>query len=169
MSEIYDLSIKQLEILDMLFWEDDEQEIERLNKKLHEIQGSAENTVRFLSEILLETRAVKEARKEAKQKAEKRLKTAENAEQRLRDRILQIMQTFDIKKVYGDLCDIRQQANPVSVQYAVDFDPKSLPAQCINIVPAQYKPIASEVKKLIESGEYVPGVELIQTVGIRVS
>lgn len=169
MSRIHDLTQQQLELLDLLYFEDNEQEIERLNKKLGEIKDSAENTIRFLSDILLETRAIKEARKEAKQKADKRLKTAENAEQRIKDRILQIMETFDVKKVDCELCDIRQQLSNPSVVYEDGFDYSKLPASCVTVVPESIKPIAAEVKKLLESGIELSGVELIRKNGIRIS
>lgn len=172
--KIYELTQKQIEILDALFWldendEEDAKEIEYLNKKLSEIQGSAENTIKFLSGIWLETRAIAAQRKEAKQRAERRLKIAENAEERIKNVILNIMQTFDIKKVSGDLCDVRTQLSPGSVSYEDGFNIDSLPDDCIKIIPEEHKAIAAEVKKHLDAGEEIPGVSIVKTLGLRIS
>jgi len=43
-----------------------------------------------------------------------------------------------------------------------------LPKQCVDIVPEQLKPIAKEIKALIDAGEDVPGCWVEQAVGVRV-
>lgn len=174
MSKIYQLTEDQRDILDRLYFldendEEDVKEIEYLNKKLSEIHVSAERTIEFLSGIWLETRAINAQRKEAKQRAERRLKTAENAEERIKNRILTIMETFDIKKVSGDLCDIRMQLSPGSIVYDESFNVDLLPSYCVKVIPEERKPIAAEVKKYLEDGESIPGVSIVKSLGVRIS
>ena len=175
MSRINELTQDQEEILNLLFVlddsdEEDQEQIEYLNKKLNMIRGSAESTILFLNSIWLELRAIAEKRKEAKQRAERRQKTAENAEKRLKNRIIEIMETFDIQKVVDDSTGegIRTQMSPGTLVFGNDFDYSTLPQECRKEVPAQIVPIDAEIKKLLKNGFAFDGIELVKSLGIRV-
>ncbi|MGZ7118235.1 MAG: siphovirus Gp157 family protein [Methanobacterium sp.] len=171
MANIYELTQDQEEIVNLLFSlddadEQDAQEIEYLNKKLSAIRGSAENTILFLNGIYLELKAIAEKRKEAKIKAQKRQTTAENAQERLKNRIIELCDTFDIEKVIDDESGlgIRTQLSPGSIKYDDNFDYSKLPIHCRE---TKIVPINSEVKEYLKDGGVISGVEIVKSVGIR--
>jgi len=173
MAKIYDLTVEQQDLIDQLFWldsedEDDVTEILRLERNLSKIRESAENTVEFLAGIYLELRAIADARKEATRKAAKRQKTAENAEQRLKDKLLEIMQIFDIKKVSGDLCDVRTQYGPAALVVDDELDPRVLPLEFVDIIPQHYKMKNKEIKEFLKDGGELEGCHLVQKLGVRI-
>lgn len=175
MSTINELSKEQEEILNILFALDDEDEedlekIEFLHKRLNHIHGSAENTVLFLNGIWLECRDIASKRKEANQRAERRQKTADNAEKRLKNRIIEICETFDIKKVINNETGegIRTQMSPGSLVYDnTKFNIDRVPEYCKEIIPEHAIPINKEIKKLIDSGVKIEGAEIVKSLGIR--
>jgi hypothetical protein len=170
MTKIYYLGLEQSEILDSLFWldeneEEDAKEIEKLKKDLFRIRSDATNTLEFLSGILLESKAILEAREEAKRRAERRRKTAEKSVEKLTGVIEYIMRQFEIQKFSTDLCDCRLQYGPPGLQYAEGFNAMFLPTDCYKL---EYKPIAAEIKKHIEAGEVIDGVELVRKESLRI-
>jgi 50S ribosomal subunit-associated GTPase HflX len=172
MAKIHDLTNDQEEILNLLFCldesdEQDKEQIEYLNKKLNLVRGSAESTILFLNKIYMEARDISEKRKEAKIKAQKRQTTAENAAERLKNRIIEICEVFDVQKVIDedDGVGVRTQLSPGSIKYAEDFDYSKLPIHCRK---TEIVPINKEVKALIDAGTIIPGVEIVKNLGIRV-
>lgn len=174
MSRINALNLEQSELLDELFFLDesdpeDAEQIERLTNRLGQIKGSAASTVEFLSVILLESRALLEAREDVKRRAEKRRKTAENATERLKSVILRIMTDFDIKKISGEACDVRTQLSPGKLVYSPGFDITYLPGDCVETIPEVKNPITAKVITLIKEGFEIEGVEIIKELGLRIS
>jgi len=172
MANIHELTADQEEILNLLFCldETDESDIEQiayLEKKLTLIRGSAESTILFLNKIYLESRDIAEKRKEAKQRAERRQKTAENAAERLKNRIIDLCKTFDIEKVVDDEdgIGVRTQLSPGSVKYPEKYDYNKLPIHCRK---TEIVPINKEVKAWIDAGNVIPDVEIVKNLGIRV-
>ena len=170
MTKIYELDQQQSEILDRLYWldensEEDAEQVERLKKDLLKIRDSAENTVAFLSNILLESRAILEAREEVKRRAERRRKTAERSVERLTTIIEHILRKFELKKVVCESCDISIQKNPPSLVYAKDFDPATLPPDTFQVI---YKPLNKEIKAYMENGATFDGITLQQTESLRI-
>jgi hypothetical protein len=170
MTRIYKLNIQQQDILDRLYFldeneEEDAKEILLLKKDLLKIRGDASKTLEFLSGILLESKAILEAREEAKLRAERRRKTAQSSVDRLTGVIEYIMRQFEVQKFSTDLCDCRLQYGPPGLQYAEGFNAMFLPADCYKL---EYKPIASEIKKHIEAGEELEGVELVRKESLRI-
>lgn len=170
MAKIYELTEQQNEILDQLFWLDDQDEedaakIELLKKELLKIRGSAESTLEFLSKILLESRAILAAREESKRCSERRRKAAEKNVERLTNVCEHIMSKFDIKKISLEECDITLQMGPPGLEYAPNFDPSSLPTDCYKL---EYKPIAKEIKARIDDGEQFEGIMLVRRESLRV-
>jgi Siphovirus Gp157 len=170
MAKIYELTQQQSEILDRLFWldendEEDIQEIEKLKIDLYKIHASAERTLEYLVPILLETRALLAGREEAKRRAERRRKTAETAERRLVGVIEYIMQKFDIRKLSTEYADISLQMSPGSVAFEDNIDWDLLPEDCYKI---EYKGISSAIKEHLKNGDVLPGVWIEKKEGLRV-
>jgi hypothetical protein len=166
--KILDLTNEQTEILDRIYWlseEEDAAEIERLNRDLVRVKESAKGTLTFLSGLLLESRAILVAREDAKRRAEKRRKTAENATIRLQTTVEYMMSTFEIKKIALDDCDLSLQWSPGSLQYSNDFDPTLLPEDCFQVTST---PVSSAIKARLLDGEELPGVEIVKVETLRI-
>jgi Siphovirus Gp157 len=149
---IYQLSTLQQELIDSLYWEDDEDKAEYLQACLDKVEGDVKQKLEYLSTVLAEIRAITEARTKASQESRKRQQVAENAEERLKNFILDAMKQFSIKKVDGKhrsiiLCPGRER-----IVYPDDFDAMELPEFARKTIIV-VNPIAEEVKKLIEDGE----------------
>jgi len=162
MAKIYELKAEQQDLLDKLFWipEGDEEEVS-IQRELDKIQGTIERKLEFLSSVLLEATAIKNAKVDAVRKMQIGIKTAENAENRLKAFILETMSDFEIKKVFGSMCNVTLCAGRESLDYAEDFDPVLLPNDCYNI-KTEIKPIADVIKEHINNGEEIPGVSIIK-------
>jgi hypothetical protein len=76
------------------------------------------------------------------------------------------MRQFEIQKIACGECDMRLQYGPPGLQYAERFNAMHLPADCYKL---EYKPIASEIKKHIEAGEELEGVELVRKESLRIN
>ena len=164
MAKIYELKIEQQDLLDKLFWipEGDEEEVS-IQRELDKIQGTIERKLEFLSGVLLEATAIKNAKVDAVRKMQIGIKTAENAENRLKAFILETMSDFEIKKVFGSMCNVTLCAGRESLNYAEDFDPVLLPSDCYNIdIITEINPIADVIKEHINNGEEIPGVSIIK-------
>jgi len=172
MSRIYDLTQEQEELLNGLCFldsddPDDQEERARIERKLEKIRGSAESTVDFLLGIYLEAKTIASARKEAAQAMQRRQKQAEREEERLKSRILEIMQIFDIKRVDGEYAGVSRYLSSGSVYIDDDLDLNTLPDNCRREIPASVEPVKSEIAKRLKAGEDVPGCELIRSEVLR--
>jgi hypothetical protein len=174
MSRINDLTQQQTELLDQIYFldQDDEQdaeELDRLYKSLEKTRGDISNMLEWLAKIKVEMKAITEGRGEVARKATKRLRSAENTEKRMGDFILSIMINNDINKVNGEMLDIRTQLSPGRLVYVNGFDVDSLPYECIKIIPEQHVPVAAEIARRIKEGWKFDGVELVKEFGLRIS
>lgn len=174
MATIFDLTEQQTEILSLLYWldedaEDYEEQKQRLESKLASIKGNAENKVDFLSGIYLETRAMLEQRTEARKLAQRREKSAANAEDRIKQTIMSLMTTFELSKVEGRLCNVSRYQSDGKIIFNSNFSVDLLPDSMKKYIPASIDPLPTEIKKAIKSGEYVPGCELIKSDVVRFS
>lgn len=174
MSRINDLTTKQTELLDQIYFldpddEEDAKELEQLYKSLERTRGDIAGMLEWLAKIKVEMKAVTEGRAEVARKATKRLRSAENAEKRMGEFILNIMINNDIKKVNGDTLDIRTQLSPGKLVYSGWFDVDSLPDECIKIIPEQHVPVAAEIARRLKEGFELDGVELVKELGLRIS
>lgn len=149
---IYDLTKQQQALIDILYWEDDPDQAEALQSAINSIEGEVKHKLEYLSTVLAELKATTEARKKAAQEARKRQEVSENAENRLKELILVTMQHFDIKKINGKHKSITLCPGREKIVYPDDFDVMELPEHARKTI-SETKPIAEEVKKLIEEGE----------------
>lgn len=167
---LYELSQQQQEILDYLYFlnlDEDSQERNFFNAKLNQIRGSAESKVEFLSTLLLESKQISEARREAEKRATKRKKVSENIESRLRDKILEVMQTFNIKKVEGQFANVsRYQMKKLCNMD--NFDVTTLPDDLKIVIPQEILPIKIAILNRLKDGEEFEGLYLVETDCLRV-
>jgi outer membrane protein assembly factor BamA len=113
MSTVYELKQEQQELLDRIYWlDEDDTEADIIKRQLEQIEGSVERKLAYLTSVLAEAIAVSrvttEARKEAQARLELKEKRAKRAEDKLRQFILQTMQDFSISKVEGDILNVSQ-------------------------------------------------------------
>ncbi len=168
MASINELSFDQQKLIDILFWEEDEETIELINQKLKAIRGSAEQKVAYLIGVMLELRAISEAREDAYRRTKKRLETARNAEARIRNFITQTMLQFDIKKVDGDLAGVTVCLGKEKLVYSESFDVTELPDNAY-MTKVEYKPIAVEIMNLLKAGQEIDGVAIVKEPYIRLT
>lgn len=157
MSKIYDLTQEQHELINQIYWlddsnEDDTVEIDILNKKLTKIRNSAEKTLEFLSKIYMELHYTLTERVDEENRLKELVKTANARTKRQQlhvDRIksvmLNICQTFDIKSLATNYCDIRMKTNPGRIVYAENFDAENLPFDFYQNIPAHKEPLTKEL------------------------
>lgn len=173
MATVYELNKEQQELLARLYWEEeDSEETIRLQVDLDKIYGSVEQKLRFLSSLLIEAHAVADARKLAVDRAKRRAVTAANVEARLEDFIKATMEQFGIKKVEGELCNVTWCAgresvkldgsNVKSITYEDGFDCRNLPYDCYEAVTV-LRPKKDAIKKHLQDGDDLDGVELVKT------
>ncbi len=151
---IYELTRQQKDLLDILFWEDYEDRQSAINDALAKIEGEITQKLEYLSDVLAEARAITEAREEAKRSAERRFKTALNAEARIEDLILETMKQFGIKKVSGKHKNVTLCQGRELIVYPEDFDVMELPEDARKTT-IETKPIYTAVLDLIKNDEIV--------------
>jgi hypothetical protein len=149
---IYELTQQQKDLLDILFWEDDEDKQSAINDALAKIDCEITQKLAYLSDILAESRAITEAREEAKRSAERRFKSALNAEARLEELILETMKQFNIKKVSGKHKNVTLCQGKEAIVYPDDFDVMELPEDARKTT-IETKPIYTAVLDLIKNDE----------------
>lgn len=175
MPTLNDLKKEQIELLDELYWmdEQDNEEKDYLDKKLSTLYLSVESKLNFLSGLLREARDISDARAEALDRAKARLKTSENVQKRLNDFIKLQMQSFGIKKIKGDLCNItlcegRERTvllwDEKERYEFVDFNYSTyLPEDCCEVIEVTGAKIDRKaLLQHLQNGETFPGVELVK-------
>lgn len=150
MGKIFQLTQQQIELKNKLFYldsndEEDAELIEEIERELHNIHGSAENTLVFLYGILNESKAEVAARsavvdyikKNDLLRAQRREKVAESAVERLNATIIRIIDTFDLHDVnLPDGSTINKKLNPGKLiinEQALDLD--ALTESLTQIIP----------------------------------
>jgi hypothetical protein len=167
MAYIHELKEDQQNIIDELFFLDPNDEIDQdkitlLYSKLANITGSVEHKLEFLVGILCEVEANESARKDLADKAQKRLKTATNAAERMRKLIRETMIEFNIKKISGDYADVRIHDGREIVFIPEGYDCKKLPEYYVTYAPESYTPKKREITKALKEGILIDGLELIR-------
>jgi hypothetical protein len=198
MTKIYELNQAQQELLDRLYWLNDDdpadnEEIESIKKELSKVRDSAENTIQFLSGLLLSFNydtsvhddevkrllALADKAKKRKQKAEKNAERIENI-------MLYMFKKFDIGKVSTKHGDFAPTITPGAVVYADDFDIDYIPENFVTMVPSYKEPVTKEIMAFLRSKIYdpetkkldtntttvydhgIPGVSLVRKEGVKI-
>ena len=164
MTSTIELTEQHQELIDELYFisDDDTDNSEAVQKRLEAIQGKVESRINWLSSVLLECKMNTLARKEAKDRATKRLATSVNAEARIKDYITQLMNDFNIKKLECDECTLTKQKGRETVFFPVDFDYMLLDSQYKKIVPEIVVPDKNAISKALKAGEEVCDLGLLR-------
>ncbi len=192
MSKIYELTEAQTELLSRLYWlnesdEEDAEEIASIKKELTKIRGSAENTLEFLSGLLLSFNYDASVHEDEKkrllalsEKAKKRQISAEKNAERIEGIMCYMFRKFNIEKVSSRYGDFARTITPGAVKYGETFDVNRLPEKFVKIVPEHKEPNGKELmaalrakiedKKLqtIVVVDELQGVSLVRKEGIKV-
>ncbi|MFA5166767.1 MAG: siphovirus Gp157 family protein [Candidatus Paceibacterota bacterium] len=176
MTKIFELKAQQQELLDQLFFLDDEEdasEIDYIKLNLDSIVGDVEHKLRYLSEIYIEADGQEKLSAYAfsigVDRLTKDIRRKQRVKERLKDFILETMKTFDIKKVKGDLCSLSRSESQGSVVIDETFKDFKLPDDCIEKIPASFKILKTEIAKHLKAGEEIPGCSLVKKQILRLS
>ena len=155
MSKIYDLNQEQLDLLDALSWKDaeeDAEEIAEIEKRLMQIRGSAENTLKFLSNIYLQLGYDLSVKKDEETRlkalvaeAAKRAKMAARERDRVSSIMVRIMKEFNIDKFSTGYSDFKRTIAPGEVIYRPDFDVRKLSEFYVRTIPERQEPNGKEI------------------------
>jgi hypothetical protein len=168
--KIYELKQQQQEILDELYWcEEDSERAEIIQDQLNKIEGSIDRKLSFLTSVLAESIALSKLATERKiiaaERLERKEKQAKRAEEKLREFILSVMRDFDIKKVEGEILNVSRYERDTVIQLP-DFDIDKLPINLIKVTKVVDK---TAVNNELKEGWNVDGFELVKKTCLRIS
>ena len=163
---IYELTQQQQELLDTLFFDDENEEL--LLQQIAQIKGTVEHKLEYLSKILMEAKAVEASREDALARAETRYIQSTCATQRLKEFMRESMINFDIKRIKTDDCTVSIQKGRESVFVPEGFDAKGLPENLRTHYPERFEPKKTDIKKLLNAGDCIEGLSLIRGEDIMV-
>lgn len=161
MATIFDLTLEQQQLEDALLWdEENEAKIDRLNK----VRGHIEFKLSYLTDILAELTAEEATRetalKEGTKRLEKRYKQAKNAKERVKKFLLESMVNAGIEKIEGRFINVRS-INHDKLILSDSFNIADLPRECYEVIPEVIKPINKEIMKAIKAGEVIEGAFVV--------
>jgi len=127
-----------------------------------QIEQKAENVCKFLR--VLETTA--EQFKEEEKRISAARKALENKAERVKEYIKMSMLNANIDKISAGTFKLAVSLSGGSVSI---YDPASIPARFVTVIPEQYQPDKAAIKAAIKAGEEVPGchIEAGYTLRIR--
>jgi len=189
---IFELNETQEELLNRLYWlnddeTDDFEEIASIKKELTKVRESAENTVEFLSGLLLNFKYDTDVYEDEQRrllglagKANKRKQKAEKNAERIEGIMLYMFKKFDLDKVSSKHGVFTPTITPGAVKYSDNFDVNKLPENFVELVP-EYKiadtkeimaflrsEITNKKTQAIVTHQNLPGVTLVRKEGIKV-
>jgi hypothetical protein len=112
--------------------------------------------------VLAEVKLNANARKEARDTAQKRYQTAVNADTRLREFIKETMIEFDIPKIEGEYATLGIQKGRETVFVPDNFDASTLPQELFKYTPESFEPRRIDITRMLKDGQEVCGLELIR-------
>lgn len=158
---IYDLTTKQNELAARLMWADEPDEIEALEREIASLNYEATDFIKWLSSVYAELNAVATSRKERAQALAKQAKTAENAAERLRKKILETALTFGIKKIETDLINWSVSPGRESCFIDAGADFISWPTELVTI-KTETVPDKKGALKYMQDGHELPGAHIVK-------
>ena len=167
---IYELKHEHELALEELQYCENEEEIYAF---LAKIEGDVKRKVNFVSSLLVEARGQTELAKQAKKLAierhDKQVKRKKTIEQKLEDYIVNALFNFGIKKLECDLCNVTLSMSPGKVVLGEGFDNSRIPADCVEVIPAQVKTLLTPLAKHLRAGEVIEGAVLVKEPCLRIS
>lgn len=165
MATISELTKKQQELLAMLYILDDEDQDDEMvvdiKKELEGLGMKAEEIIKFLVGIAIESKAIEDGRKELQRRATKRLRTAENATQRLRTLITDLAVQFDIKKLDTGLVTLSVNPGKYKLDFPKNYDFELLPTE-YRIEKIEYSPLREKALMAVMAGELDINVPVVK-------
>lgn len=165
MATIYQLTQEQRQLLDAIFW--DEEDIESINR-LDSIGKEISSKLAYVSSIYAEAMAhtvvAKAALDEARDRLDKQYKAALRTELRLKDFIRNSMINSGIRKINGDIVNV----TVVDHNKMVITDNAVLPDDCYEII-TETKILKKVVLDHVKNGEEIEGVYMVSEPYLRVN
>ena len=165
--KIYQLNNKQQELLDELYFLsglDDAKRIEEIETELLKIQTSAEETLKYLSTILLQARydervAIDETNRlqDLVKLSQLRSKKYTNSKERLTGVMVRICNNFNIKSFQTQYTDFRKTITPGAVSILPGFDIDSIPENFVRVIPEKKELDSNEVLAVLRDKIKVNG------------
>lgn len=140
--------------------EEDEIDSESFRLAIDALSGDftakATNIACLFRELSAESVAIQETARSLHRRAQRLDARAE----RLRDYLLNQMQTTGITRSSDNRISITLKRNPASVHIE---SPESLPLDYCRVIPARHEPDKTAIKTALKAGVDIPGCSLIQT------
>jgi len=170
MSAIFDLETKQRKLIDDAYFLMDSEEFEDqqlldfINNELESVKDNAENIIKWLIPIRLELQARATAQSEFARRQQVKAQQTENVDGKLKDKIMSIMQTFDIKKVESKWANVSRYQQEKLEWTGNVYD---LPPELMRVKDPE--PKLTDIKKAVKSGEIIKGASLVMGDVLRMS
>ncbi|MGM9925202.1 MAG: siphovirus Gp157 family protein [Bacillus sp. (in: firmicutes)] len=157
--KLYELTAAYNNVLDMAEDLDQETLLDTLESIQEGIEDKAENTAKLIRSIEADVEAIKT---EEKRMADRR-KALESKASSIKAYLQQQLETAGIDKIKRPTLTVSLQNNPASVSV---LDESLIPLEYL--VPQPSKVSKKDILADLKKGQAVPGVELVQTKGLRI-
>ena len=156
---VYELNQKQHELIDELYFLDDVEDAARIQEielELSKINASAESTLEYLSNILLQMRyqesvAIDEVKRlqELVKDADKRAKKRTANKERLTGVMVRICNDFNINAFSTQYADFKKSITPGAIITLPGFDIDKIPQHFVRVIPETKELNGNEVLALL--------------------
>ena len=177
--KIYDLNNKQQQLLDELYFLDgleDAERIKEIESELSQISISAEETLKYLSTILLQIRndehiALDEAKRlqELFKLSLLRTNRYTSSKERITDVMVRICNDFNIKSWKTQYADFKKTLSPGAVVKLDNFDIDKIPENFVRIIPESKEVDGKEVLAFLRDSIKCDDGKLAETIKVAVS
>lgn len=167
MSRLIEMRLGIAKLQDRLFFmeESDDEYIEYsaiLNQKISELGMTAEHSVQYFTDLLVSQELEAENAKKISDRANKKLKTANNKVENTKKFIKKLIIENGLTKVKTDYKTMSIQNGRKVVSIPDDFDPKTLPDELKTVIPEKVTCNKSAITKALKEGQKVLNLELIE-------
>lgn len=159
MGTLYELKGLYQEIYNMFL--DEEIDEETLTATLESLEGEFEDVMEWQTKLLRNLYADAESYKSEKMRFAKKQSQAENAIDRIKTRMSEMMELAGQKKVKTSTANLTLRKTK-SVEIT---DLEKIP---VAYIKTTYTPMKTDIKKAIENGEVIEGAEIVEKEGVMV-
>lgn len=161
--KLYDLAANYQAVWDMV--NDDDVDMDVLETTLQSIEGAIEVKAQNIAAVLVSLDGYTNTLTEQIKRLTARKHAFENRQASMKQYLQYQLEAAGIDKVKTAEFTIALQNNPPSV---VIENQDNIPAPYLTIVPKQYIPDKTAIKKAIQAGADVPGCRLLQGKSLRI-
>lgn len=162
MVSLYEMEQQYQELLDDM--SGSPEDLEAWNALLDELTGSIDVKVTNIAMVVKQLESEKEAIAAEVRRLQDKKKTRENKVDRLKAYMLEGMRLAGIQKTTDVRAAVRIQKNPPKLHILNEEDIPS-----VYFTPQRPKLDTSSIKDALKDGDDIPGVELVQEEGVRIS